>query len=120
MHLGNSCGNHVADPVFRRLALLGVGLIGSSVARIARQRGDIAAEIVVNARTQKTLAGVTALGFADRVELDPAAAVEGADCVMLCAPVGAFADLAERIAPHLAPGAVLTDVGATKQAGTPD
>ena len=55
------------------------------------------------------------LGLADRVELDPAAAVEGADCVMLCAPVGAFADLAERIAPHLAPGAVLTDVGSTKQ-----
>ena len=55
------------------------------------------------------------LGIADRVELDPAAAVEGADCVMLCAPVGAFADLAARIAPHLAPGAVLTDVGSTKQ-----
>jgi cyclohexadieny/prephenate dehydrogenase len=105
----------VADPVFRRLALLGVGLIGSSVARIARQRGDIAAEVVVNARTQKTLDRVMELGIADRVELDPAKAVEGADCVMLCAPVGAFADLAARIAPHLAPGAVLTDVGSTKQ-----
>ncbi len=55
------------------------------------------------------------LGFADRVEIDPGKAVEGADCVMLCAPVGAFADLAEQIAPHLAPGAVLTDVGSTKQ-----
>jgi cyclohexadieny/prephenate dehydrogenase len=105
----------VAEPLFRRLALLGVGLIGSSVARIARQRGDIAAEIVVNARTQTTLDRVMELGFADRVELDPAAAVAGADCVMLCAPVGAFADLAERIAPHLAPGCVLTDVGSTKQ-----
>jgi cyclohexadieny/prephenate dehydrogenase len=111
----NSCGKPVADPVFKRLALLGVGLIGSSVARIARQRGDIAAEIVVNARTQTTLDRVMELGFADRVELDPAKAVEGADCVMLCAPVGAFADLAAAIAPHLAPGAVLTDVGSTKQ-----
>ena len=44
-----------------------------------------------------------------------AEAVKGADCVMLCAPVGAFAALAERIAPHLEPGAVLTDVGSTKQ-----
>jgi cyclohexadieny/prephenate dehydrogenase len=105
----------VAEPLFRRLALLGVGLIGSSVARIARHRGDIAAEIVVNARTQKTLDRVTELGFADRVTLDPADAVEGADCVMLCAPVGAFGVLAERIAPHLAPGCVLTDVGSTKQ-----
>jgi cyclohexadieny/prephenate dehydrogenase len=105
----------VVEPLFRRLALLGVGLIGSSVARIARHRGDIAAEIVVNARTQKTLDRVTELGFADRVTLDPADAVEGADCVMLCAPVGAFGVLAERIAPHLAPGCVLTDVGSTKQ-----
>jgi cyclohexadieny/prephenate dehydrogenase len=105
----------VADPIFKRLTLLGVGLIGSSVARIARQRGDIAAEIVVNARTPETLARVMELGIADRVELDPGEAVKGADCVMLCAPVGAFAALAEKISPHLAPGAVLTDVGSTKQ-----
>lgn len=105
----------MAEPLFKRIAFLGIGLIGSSVARIARERGDIAGEIVVNARTQATLDRVMELGFADRVELDPAKAVEGADCVMLCAPVGAFADLAERIAPHLAPGAILTDVGSTKQ-----
>jgi cyclohexadieny/prephenate dehydrogenase len=103
------------EPLFKRLAFLGIGLIGSSVARIARQRGDLAAEIVVNARTQKTLDRVMELGIADRVEIDPAKAVEGADCVMLCAPVGAFAGLAEAIAPHLMPGAVLTDVGSTKQ-----
>jgi cyclohexadieny/prephenate dehydrogenase len=105
----------MADPLFKRLTFLGIGLIGSSVARIARERKDIAAEIVVNARTQATLDRVKELGFADRVELDPAEAVKGADCVMLCAPVGAFAGLAERIAPFLAPGAVLTDVGSTKQ-----
>ena len=105
----------MADPIFKRLTFLGIGLIGSSVARIARERGDIAAEIVVNARTQATLDRVMELGFADRVELDPAEAVKGADCVMLCAPVGAFAALAERIAPFLAPEAILTDVGSTKQ-----
>ena len=105
----------MVEPLFKRIAFLGIGLIGSSVARIARERGDIAGEIVVNARTQKTLDRVMELGFADRVELDPAEAVKGADCVMLCAPVGAFAALAERIAPHLEPGAVLTDVGSTKQ-----
>jgi cyclohexadieny/prephenate dehydrogenase len=115
MRLRNSCGKSVADPVFRRLALLGVGLIGSSIARIARVRGDIAAEVVVNARTRKTLDRVLELDIADRVEIDAAKAVEGADCVMLCAPVGAFADLAAQIALHLAPGAVLTDVGSTKQ-----
>jgi cyclohexadieny/prephenate dehydrogenase len=105
----------MAEPLFRRLALIGIGLIGSSVARIAKERGDLAAEVVVNARTQKTLDRVRELGFADRVEIDAARAVEAADCVMLCAPVGAFADLAAAIAPHLAPGAILTDVGSTKQ-----
>jgi cyclohexadieny/prephenate dehydrogenase len=105
----------MAEPVFRRVALIGVGLIGSSVARVAKLRGDIAGEIVANARTEATLARVAELGIADRCEIDPVRAVAGADCVILCAPVGAYAGLAERIGPHLAPGAILTDVGSTKQ-----
>jgi len=102
-------------PLFRRLVLIGIGLIGSSVARIAMEKRAIAAEVVASARTQATLDRVLQLGIADRVELDPARAVEGADCVMLCAPVGAYAALAEAIAPHLAPGCIVTDVGSTKQ-----
>ncbi|HEY6434161.1 MAG TPA: prephenate/arogenate dehydrogenase family protein [Acetobacteraceae bacterium] len=105
----------MTEPLFRRLALIGVGLIGSSVARVARARGDLADEVVANARTVATLDRVMELGLADRVERDPARAVEGADCVMLCAPVGAFAELAGVIAPHLSRGCVLTDVGSTKQ-----
>ncbi|MBV9812165.1 MAG: prephenate/arogenate dehydrogenase family protein [Acetobacteraceae bacterium] len=103
------------EPLFRRLALLGIGLIGSSVARAARERGDLAAEIVANARTQATLDRVAELGIADRVESDPARAVAGADCVMLCAPVGAYAALAAAISPHMQEDAILTDVGSTKQ-----
>ncbi len=102
-------------PLFRRIALIGIGLIGSSVARIAMENGTLAEEVVANARTQKSLDRVVELGIAHRVELDPAKAVEGADCVMLCAPVGAYAALAEQIAPHLAPGCIVTDVGSTKQ-----
>jgi cyclohexadieny/prephenate dehydrogenase len=104
-----------AEPLFKRLVLVGIGLIGSSVARIAMEKREIATEIVANARTQATLDRVMQLGIADRVELDPAKAVAGADCVMLCAPVGAYAALAEAIAPHLAPGCIVTDVGSTKQ-----
>jgi len=104
----------MAETLFRRLALLGVGLIGSSVARVAKQRGGLAGEVVASARTPRTLDRVMELGIADRVEIDPARAVADADCVMLCAPVGAFRDLAETIGPHLAPGAILTDVGSTK------
>jgi cyclohexadieny/prephenate dehydrogenase len=102
-------------PLFSRLALLGCGLIGSSIARAARAQGGVAGKIVVNARSAKTLARVADLGIADRVEADPAAAVQGADCVILCAPVGTYAALAEAIAPHMAEGAILSDVGSTKQ-----
>jgi cyclohexadieny/prephenate dehydrogenase len=110
----------VSEPLFRRLALIGVGLIGSSVARIAQERGELAAEVVVTARSPKTLDRVRKLGFADRIELDAARAVTCADCVMLCTPVGAFAEIAAGIAPHLQPGAVLTDVGSTKQSAIRD
>jgi cyclohexadieny/prephenate dehydrogenase len=105
----------MAEPLFRRLAIIGLGLIGSSIARAARDRGGIAGEIVAGDRSQAVLDRVMALGLADRVALDPARAVAGADCVILCAPVGAFAALAEAIAPHLASGAILSDVGSTKQ-----
>jgi cyclohexadieny/prephenate dehydrogenase len=102
-------------PLFQRLALLGCGLIGSSIARAAKARGGIASEIVANARSAKSLARIAELGIADRVEADPAEAVRGADCVILCAPVGAYAELATAISPHLAPGSILSDVGSTKQ-----
>ena len=105
----------MVEAVFNRVALIGVGLIGSSIARAAKEFAGIANEIVVNARTEQTLERARALGFADGCEIDPARAVAGADCVILCSPVGTYAALAERIAPALKPGAVLTDVGSTKQ-----
>jgi cyclohexadieny/prephenate dehydrogenase len=107
-------------PLFECLALIGIGLIGSSVARVARERRDLAREVVASARTARTLARVVELGIADRVELDPARAVEGADCVMLCTPVGTFAELTRVIAPRLARGVIVTDVGSTKQSAIRD
>ena len=103
-----------AAPLFDRLCLLGVGLIGSSIARVAKQRGDIARTIVAHAKTPRTLDRVRELGIADVVEADPAKAVQGADCVIFCVPVGAYADLMRTVAPHLKPGAIITDVGSTK------
>ncbi len=102
------------EPLFRRLTLVGAGLIGSSLARAARERGGIAAEVVVYDSSPAVLDRVRHLGFADRVESDLTVAVAGADCVMLCAPVGAFAAIASAMAPHLAPGAIVTDTGSTK------
>jgi cyclohexadieny/prephenate dehydrogenase len=104
----------VAEPVFHRVALIGAGLIAGSIARRNREQGGLAAEIVVTARSAETRARVRELGFADRVEDDAAEAVKGADLVILCVPVGACRAVMERIAPHLAPGAILSDVGSTK------
>jgi cyclohexadieny/prephenate dehydrogenase len=100
-------------PIFKRLALLGIGLIGSSVARAARKHG-LAGEIVGHSRRQETRDEAMALSFLDRIEANPAAAVAGADAVMICAPMGAYEQLAKAIAPALAPGAVVTDVGSVK------
>ncbi len=104
----------MAEPVFERLCLVGIGLIGSSIARIARARGDIARRVVATTRRAETLARVRELGIVDEVEADPARAVRGADCVILCVPVGVYAAVMETIAPALAPGCVLSDVGSTK------
>ena len=101
-------------PLFRRLCVVGPGLIGSSILRLARERGDIAAHLVATARSRATLDRVTELGLADTVADDPAEAVAGCDGVILCVPVGAYAGVMARIAPHLAPGCVLTDAGSTK------
>ena len=102
-----------AELLFDRVCLLGVGLIGSSIARIAKQRGGLARTIVAHAKTPATLARVRELGIADIVE-EAAKAVEGADCVIFCVPVGAYAEVMATVAPHLKPGAIVTDVGSTK------
>jgi cyclohexadieny/prephenate dehydrogenase len=101
------------QPVFGRLALIGVGLIGSSVARACRKWG-LVGEIVGYARSVETRTEATALGFLDRIEADPARAVRDADCVMICTPMGSFAAVAAAIGPHLARGAIVTDVGSVK------
>jgi cyclohexadieny/prephenate dehydrogenase len=104
----------MAEPVFDRLCLLGVGLIGSSLARVARARGDLARTVVAHAKSAATLARVEQLGIADVVEADAARAVAGADGVIFCVPVGAYAEVMAQVAPHLAPGVIVTDVGSTK------
>ena len=101
--------------VFERLALIGLGLIGSSLARRAMQTGTIAREIVACDLSPAVCDRARELGLAHRVESDLVAAVRGADVVLLCVPVGALGAVAASIMPHLASGAILSDVGSTKQ-----
>ncbi len=99
--------------LYNRLALIGVGLIGSSIARAARAQCAVGS-IVATARSPQTRKRVAELGLADQVVETNAAAVEGADLVILCIPVGACGAVAKEIGPHLAAGATVSDVGSVK------
>jgi len=102
-------------PLFDRVALIGIGLIGSSLARVLR-RNSPATTIVACARRAETLAAVRRLDLADETTDDPASAAEGADLVVIATPLSAYAEIGRRIAPALRRGAILTDVGSVKQA----
>ena len=102
-------------PIFNRLALIGVGLIGSSIARAARAQGAVR-EIVATARSAATRRRVAELGIADQVVETNAAAAEGADLVIVCVPVGACGEVAKEIGPRLKEGALVSDVGSVKGA----
>ncbi|WP_375452427.1 prephenate/arogenate dehydrogenase family protein [uncultured Devosia sp.] len=99
---------------FRKLALIGIGLIGSSIALAARRQG-LAEVIAISTRKGETLEEARVLGLGDIYTLDAAEAVRGADLVILCTPVGAYDGVMTTIAPALAPGAILSDVGSVKQ-----
>ena len=101
--------------IYERVALIGLGLIASSMAH-AMRRGGLAGEIVGTARSAETRDIVRELGFCDEVFDTAAEAVKGADLVVLAVPVGAMARVAAEIAPHLSDGATVTDVGSVKRA----
>jgi len=104
-----------AVPPFRKIALIGFGLIGGSIARAAREQG-LAEKIVTTARSEKTRARVKELGIVDDVVETNAQAVQDADLVILCIPVGVCGAVAQEIAGHLKPGAIVSDVGSVKGA----
>ena len=99
--------------LYNCLALIGVGLIGSSIARAARAQGAVHS-IVATARSAATRRRVAELGLADQVVESNGAAVEGADLVIVCIPVGACGTVAKEIGPYLTAGATISDVGSVK------
>ncbi|MGV8853683.1 MAG: prephenate/arogenate dehydrogenase family protein [Devosia sp.] len=98
---------------FRKLALIGIGLIGSSIALAARRQGLVEV-ISIATRKQETLQEARDLGLGDIYTLDAAEAVRGADLVILCTPVGAYENIIKAIAGALEPGAIVSDVGSVK------
>ena len=104
---------------FDRVALIGIGLIGSSLARALR-RDSPGTRIVACARQPETLAAVRRLDLADEVTHDPAEAAVDADLVVIATPISAYAEIGRKIGPALKPGAILTDVGSVKEAAIRD
>ena len=100
-------------PLFRSLAVIGPGLIGSSVLRRAKEMGTLADTLIAADINPAVLDRVRELGFADVVTDDMALAAQ-ADCVMICVPVGAVEATARVILPHMRPGAILTDVASVR------
>jgi len=106
-------------PIFTKVALVGVGLIGASIAH-AMRRGSLAAHIAGHANTEATRKRAAEIGFCHSIHADAKDAVRDADLVVLCTPVGVFGQVAEAIAPALKPGAIVTDVGSVKMAAIRD
>jgi cyclohexadieny/prephenate dehydrogenase len=103
----------MAEPLFDRIALIGIGLIGSSLARVIR-RENLARHVVIATRSKKTLDRAAELKLGDSYTTDLAESVRDADLVIVSVPVGSSGEVAELIAPALKAGAIVTDVGSTK------
>src|SRR5690349_20811366 len=105
----------MSGKLFDRVALIGIGLIGSSLARALR-RDSPETEIIACARRAETLTAVRRLAIADATTCDPAEAAAEADLVVIATPLSAYAEIGAKIAPALKEGTILTDVGSVKQA----
>lgn len=105
----------MGTPLFETIAFVGIGLIGSSLARVVRRDG-LARRTTAVARSAATRDKALQLGLVDAATADHAEAVAEADLVMICTPIGAYAEVAAAIAPHLKQGAIVSDVGSVKQA----
>ena len=103
----------MSDLFFARVAFIGIGHIGSSLARLLR-REKLAGTIVACARRKETLDAVKRLKLAEEVTDDPAQAVKNADLVVIATPLSTYAEIGNAIAPALKDGAIVTDVGSVK------
>lgn len=101
------------EPHFEKVALVGIGLIGSSLAHVIR-RENLAKHIAISTRSAETLRRAEALGLGDSYHIDAADCVKDADLVIMSVPVGASGAVAQDIGPSLKQGAILTDAGSTK------
>jgi len=106
---------HTSVPLFDRVTIIGVGLLGASLGLALKQRGLARHITGVGRAASPSLQIAQAMGAIDASHTDPATGVEDSDLVVLCTPVRQFPEMLSAIAPALKPGALITDVGSTKQ-----
>ena len=113
--VADKLGPALAEPLFERIAIIGIGLIGSSIARAARRK-NVAKQIAIADCSREAIERAAALGLGDEIAASAAEAAAKADFVIFCVPVGANEALAREIAPALKAGAIVSDVGSVKGA----
>ena len=105
-----------SEVLFDRVALVGIGHIGSSLARAIKSKTGLVGHLAISDLDEESRNRATQLGLADSVHAEPADAVVGADCVVLCTPIGTYRAISQAMAPHLKPGCIVSDVGSVKRA----
>ena len=106
--------NHQSTFVFRRITIVGIGLIGSSFSRALKSKAGLVQEIIAVDSDKENLAKASDLGIVDTICDDINEAVSRSDCVILCTPIGTYEEIVKQIAPSLPAGCVLSDVGSVK------
>jgi cyclohexadieny/prephenate dehydrogenase len=104
------------ETIFERVALVGIGHIGSSLARALKREAGLIGHLAISDLDAGARAKALELGLADTIHEEPADAVADADLVVLCTPIGTYRAISKALAPHLKPGCVISDVGSVKRA----
>ena len=112
--------NNKSDFVFQSITLIGVGLIGSSIARAVKKRNDLVQTVTLTDGNAEVRQKAKEIGLGDHVLDDVTVAVKDADCVILCTPIGNYAEIMQNISNHLKPGCIVSDVGSVKRAPIAD
>ena len=105
-----------SDFIFQSMTLIGIGLIGSSIARALKKQKGLVRKLTITDIDESVRVKARAIGLADNIEDDLGASVIGADCVILCTPIGNYTEIIKNISSHLKPGCILSDVGSVKRA----
>jgi cyclohexadieny/prephenate dehydrogenase len=105
----------MSDPLFEKLCIIGIGLIGSSIARAVRKH-QLVKSIAIADASAETLKEAETLKLGDAYHADAGVAARDADLIIICVPIGAYVEIGQAIAPNLKSGAILSDVGSVKQA----